>query len=200
MSNMLDSFRASCSWSLLLVLFMLPLSGCGDTTMKWKEQVDLHNHETIIVARTATMKSNWIAGGGGGSINKRMTLEVVRPARQDNPGVWSDHYVPILLDRDPDNGEWFLVATFYHCTEWYELGRPALPYTEYRFRGGSWVRQPLSAKWIDREVNVLPADLSNRELLNEKPVLSTEQKRLVQSRPTISDRFVRIVGTWKTHC
>lgn len=200
MINTLGSIRASCSWKFLLVLFTLPLSGCGDTTMKWKEQVDLHNNETIIVVRTATMKSNWIAGGGGGSINRRMTLEVVQPARQDNPGVWSDHFVPILLDRDPDNGEWFMVATFYHCTEWYELGRPALPYTEYRFRGGSWVRQPLSAKWIGREVNVLPADLSNRELLKEKPVLSTGQKRLVQSRPTISDRFVRIVGMWKTSC
>ncbi|MCY1264914.1 hypothetical protein D9M68_229990 [compost metagenome] len=200
MNNTLGSIRASCSWNFLLVLSMLPLSGCGDTTMKWKEQVDLHNKETIIVARTATMKSNWIAGGGGGSINKRMTMEIVQPARQDNPGVWSDHFVPILLDRDPDNGEWFMVATFYHCTEWYELGRPALPYTEYRFRGGSWVRQPLSEKWIGREVNVLPADLSNRELLKEKPLLSTEQKRLVQSRPTISDRFVRIVGMWKTSC
>lgn len=200
MIKTLGSIRASCSCNFLLVLFMLPLSGCGDTTMKWKEKVDLHNNETIIVERTATMKSNWIAGGGGGSINRGMTLKVIQPARPDNPGMWSDHFVPILLDRDPDNGEWFIVATFFHCDEWYELGRPPLPYTEYRFRGGSWVRQPLSAKWIGREVNVLPADLSDRELLKEKPVLSTEQKRLVQSRPMISDKFVRIVGMWKTSC
>ena len=44
--------------------------------MKWKEQVDLPNNETIIVARTATMAGNWIAGGGGGSINKRMTVKM----------------------------------------------------------------------------------------------------------------------------
>ncbi|MGN5476522.1 hypothetical protein ACTMU2_04355 [Cupriavidus basilensis] len=200
MINTFGSIRASFSWSFLLALFMLPISGCGDTTMKWKEQVDLHNNETIIVARTATMAGNWIAGGGGGSINKRMTVKIIEPARPDNPSVWSDHYVPILLDRDPDNGEWFIVATFYHCLEWYDLGRPALPYTEYRFRSGSWVRQSLSAKWIGREVNVLPVDLSESELLKEKPVLSTEQKRLNLSRPAIVEKYVRIVGEWKTNC
>ncbi|KAF7963753.1 hypothetical protein AWV80_06505 [Cupriavidus sp. UYMU48A] len=82
MINTFGSIRASFSWSFLLALFMLPISGCGDTTMKWKEQVDLHNNETIIVARTATMAGNWIAGGGGGSINKRMTVKIIEPARR----------------------------------------------------------------------------------------------------------------------
>ncbi len=200
MTNARASLRAHRFRSFLLALFILPASGCGDTTMKWEEQVHLQSNETIVISRTATMKSNWIAGGGGGSKNRGMTLKVIEPTRPDNPKEWSDHSVPILLDRDPDNGEWFIVATFYHCSEWYELGRPALPYIEYRYRGGSWVRQPLSAKWIGREINVMPIDLSDRELLKEKPVLSTERKRLALSDPTIVEHFLRIVGSWKTSC
>lgn len=182
------------------VLSAFVIAGCDQQTLKWKEQVELQSKEILTVSRTAKFEGNWIAGGGGGSLNKGMTLEILQPARPDNPGPWSDHFVPVLLDRDGESGEWVLVATFYHCSEWYEIGRPALPYTEYRFRSGKWVRQPLSEKWIGREVNVLPADLSDKEWLGQKGVVTTEQKNLILSSPTIAKKFVQIIGNWATTC
>jgi hypothetical protein len=38
--------------------------------------------------------------------------------------------LPILFDKDPDNCEWTLLATFYTCDAWHALGRPKSPYAE----------------------------------------------------------------------
>ena len=188
--------RRRCMAALLMGLM---LGGCGDPHMEWKEQVKLQSGEVIVVERTAKFSENWVAGGGGGSINKGMTLQVVQPSKSDNPGVWDARFVPIILDRDPETQEWFLVATFFHCDSWYELGRPRLPYTEYRFRNRRWVQQPLTQKWIGRDANVLPADLSNRAAIAEtKPTMTVERKEGILNDPAISPEFKRIVDRWPT--
>jgi len=46
-----------------------------------------------------------------------------------------------------------MVATFFHRDSWYELGRPTLPYTEYRYRNG---RSSVSAP-SDANAAVRPA-------------------------------------------
>ncbi len=138
---------------------MLLLAGCdGATTTTWTEDVKLEGGEQIVIERSAKLRANAIAGGGGGSFNEGMTLLITKPIKPDNPGQWSAKYVPILLDRDPATQEWVIVATFFHCQSWEALGRPKLPYTEYRYRQGAWVQQTLSPQWIGREINVLPYD------------------------------------------
>ena len=109
--------------------------------------------------------------------------------------------MPIILDRDPATEEWFVVATFFHCDSWYELGRPKLPYTEYRFRNGRWVQQPLTPQWIGRAANVLPSDLSNKGVIAEtKPVLTVERKEGILNNPAISPEYKRVVDTWSSGC
>jgi hypothetical protein len=184
-----------------IVLAALLLEGCGDPRMDWNEQVKLQSGEVIVIARTAKYSENWIAGGGGGSFNKGMTLQILQPKKPDNPGIWDARFVPIILDRDPESQEWFIVATFFHCDSWYELGRPKLPYTEYRFRGGKWVQQPLTPKWIGRDANVLPADLSNRAAIAEtKPALTIERKEGIFFNPAMSAKFKRVVDKWSSGC
>lgn len=179
------------------VLVGLLLTACGDPHLNWNEQVKLESGDVIVVARTAKFSENWIAGGGGGSFNKGMTLQIVQPTKPDNPGAWDALFVPIILDRDPETHEWFIVATFFHCDSWYDLGRPKLPYTEYRFRNGRWVQQPLTQKWIGREANVLPADLSNKAAIAQgKPALTVERKEAINSDPAISPKFKRVVDHW----
>ena len=179
------------------VLAGLLLGACGDPHMDWNEQVKLQSGEVIVVARTAKFSENWVAGGGGGSFNKGMTLQIVQPPKPDNPGVWDARFVPIVLDRDPATQEWFIVATFFHCDSWYELGRPKLPYTEYRFRNGRWVQQQLTPKWIGREANVLPADLSDRGTIAEtKPALTVERKDGIFYGSSMSPEFKRVVDKW----
>ena len=107
------------------------LSGCGENLISWKEEVKLQSGEVIVVKRTAKSKDFGEVGGGGGWENEGMTVQIVQPSVVDNPPVWDAKYVPLIFDRDPVTKEWFMVATFYSCTSWYELGRPKLPYTEY---------------------------------------------------------------------
>lgn len=169
--------------------------------MEWNEQVRLQNGDAIVIARTAEFHENSIAGGGGGSFNKGMTFQISQPTKPDNPGPWSARFVPIIFDRDPQTQEWFVVATFFHCDSWYELGRPRLPYTEYRFRDGRWVQRPLEEKWIGRATNVLPADLSDKGAIAEtRPILTVEQKERILTNPAISPEFKRVVSSWSSGC
>lgn len=129
-----------------------------------------------------------------------MTLKLAEPGTLPTFEAWSDVYVPILLDQDSDTLEWTIVATFFHCNSWYDLGRPSLPYTEYRFSQGKWVRHPLSPKWIGRTVNLLPADLSMKALLEEtRPVLNVERQQ-ARIGSILTPEYKRIVAAWKTTC
>src|SRR4051812_6065630 len=91
---------------LIVIAGVLLFLGWDSSRIRWKEQVRLQSGELVIVARTAKFSENWIAGGGGGSFNKGMPLEVVQPLKGDNPTSWDARFVPILLDRDPTSHEW----------------------------------------------------------------------------------------------
>ena len=183
------------------VLVGLTLGACGDPHMEWNEQVKLQSGEVNVVARTAKFSENWVAGGGGGSFNKGMTLRIEQPSKPDNPGVWDARFVPLVLDRDPETQEWFIVATFFHCDSWYDLGRPKLPYTEYRFRNGHWIQQTLTQKWLGREANVLPVDLSNKTAIAEsKPALTVERKEGMLYNPAIPSKYKRVIDEWTSGC
>ncbi len=169
--------------------------------MQWKEEVKLQSGEVIIVERSAQFKENWIPGGGGGSINKGMTLSIPVAVNGAPIERWDARFVPILLDRDPLTREWLLVATFFHCDSWYELGRPKLPYTEYRFRQGRWVQQPLSQALVGRAANLFPVDLEDRDLLaRSKPALTVDKKAALFFSSPMSPEYKEIVGAWKTSC
>ena len=183
--------------SIAILLVGLLLSAC-DPHLKWNEQVELQSGEVIVIKRTAKFSENWIAGGGGGSFNKGMTIEFAKPNKPDNPTIWNALYVPMVLDRDPETNEWFILATFFHCDSWYDLGRPRLPYTEYHFRNGKWVQLPLNEIWLRREANVLPADLSDRKIIEGSTSVLTigEKKGIFSNQPGMSPRFRRIESDW----
>ena len=200
MSKATERFRDTWLASIAAVLTTF-LVACGNSHMEWNEQVRLQSGEVIVIARTAKFSENSVAGGGGGSFNKGMTLQIVQPTKPDNPGPWDARFVPIILDRDPLTNEWFIVATFFHCDSWYELGRPKLPYTEYRFRNDRWLQQPLTETWIGRETNVLPSDLSDKAAIAEsKPALTVERKQGILSNPAMPRKYKAVVDNWTTGC
>lgn len=191
-TRLLPHFLAAASATLVVA--------CGSGPIEWKEEVRLQSGEMIIVKRTAKFKANNIAGGGGGSFNDGMTVEIIQPQLPDKPGLWSARFVPLIFDRDPESKEWFVVATFFHCDSWYELGRPKLPYTEYRFRGGRWIQQPLSPKWMGRITNILPADASDKKRLSPKEPLSVAEKEGILNNPAISPKFKSVTDKWQHGC
>lgn len=124
-----------------------------------------------------------------------MTVEIIAPQKPDNPAPWSAKFVPLVFDRDPDTKEWFMVATFVSCTSWYDLGRPKLPYTEFRFKNGQWVQQVLSEKFIGREGNMFTGMRYSGETDH-----TLASKKLLNSDPTIDPSYLRIVAKWRTSC
>ena len=179
-------------WIFVLAVFLV---ACGKTSIEWTEEVSLEGGETIVVRRTATPRDLGELGGPGGWENAGMTVELVRPRKPDDPSVWEWRYVPLILDRDASTKEWFMVATFVTCTSWYELGRPKLPYTEFWFKDGRWVQQPLSSRFIGRSANMLTRIHSGGEMNH-----TIASKKAVNSDPTISPEYLRVVDHWTTGC
>jgi hypothetical protein len=171
------------------------LTGCGQNQIEWSEQVKLQSGEIVVVKRTAKSKPFGEVGGPGGWENDGMTLHILEPQKPDNPPLWDARYVPLLFDREPVSGQWFVVATFYSCTSWYELGKPALPYTEFRFKDGKWTQGPLTPSLIGREGNMLTSIRSKGE-----PNHTLQSKEDAMSDVRISPTYKRIVSSWRTSC
>ena len=179
---------------LILLIITGALPACGKVDVKWREEVRLASGEVIFVARRAEGKRLGEIGGSGGWEATRMTLEIDQPKRPANPPVWSDRWVPMLFDFDPDTKEWFLVATFYTCTDWYDLGRPKLPYVQYRTRNGRWEQVPLDTNLFGRPANLLTGVNAG----GEPRLVSIEAK---ERRDGDADKtFLRIVDVWRTSC
>ena len=88
-----------------------------------------------------------------------------------------------------------MVATFYYCTGWYNLGRPKLPYVEYQSKnGGPWTVVPLEERLIGRKTNLL----TGPRYEGEPSFLSLQDKK--GRGDNAADRFRRIIQSWRTTC
>jgi hypothetical protein len=185
--------RAFLPGALLLVSL---LTSCGNSQIAWKEQVELQSGEVITVKRTAKTKDFGEVGGPGGWENEGMTVQIVQPLKADDPPVWDAKFVPLVFDREPGTNEWFIVATFISCSSWYELGRPKLPYTEFRLKDGRWRQQPLSPQLIGRDANMLThissTDQRDHTLASKASVLA--------EHPAIAPEYKKVVNKWATSC
>lgn len=161
---------------------------CMDNKISWKEEVQLQNGQVIVVKRTAKSKPFGSQGGGGWE-NEGMTMQIIDPKNAENPPLWEAKFVPVVFDRDPVSGQWFIVSTFYSCTSWYNLGRPTLPYTEFRLVGGVWVQGPLDKNLIGRNANMFASISSKGE-----PNHTLASKRAAEG--PLSPSFKKIVARW----
>jgi hypothetical protein len=170
------------------------LAACGNVDVSWKEEVKLADGQVIVVKRTAQGKALGEIGGPGGWRATRMTLEIDRPRLPTNPPVWSQRWVPMLFDYDTQTKEWFLVATFYTCVDWYDLGRPRLPYVQYRTRDGRWEEGPLDPRLFGRSANLLTGVSARGEL----GLVSLEVKERVDRGA--EKTFRQVVNLWSNPC
>jgi hypothetical protein len=99
--------------------------------------------------------------------------------------------LPMLVDALPDQAGLILVAAPHDCSNWVEIGRPALPYAAFRVEGGRWVRTPLPAT-----THGLPANITisksrrwtfspERLLLMRSPILKDEVYSLKHIHPSV---------------
>ena len=177
-------------------LFLLVACDSAPQTIAWREEVELKRGDLITVNRTAKSKSFKEPGGPGGWENEGMTLVIEKPKKADDPPIWDFPFVPIVFDRDEVTKEWFVVATFYSCESWYSLGRPSLPYTEYRATNGVWQKVGLSSPLVGRKANML-SDMSSA---GEPPLIDLAAKRQRMSDPRTAKKYTEVVSTWSTGC
>ena len=152
---------------LALGIAAIMLTRCGEVNIDWKEEVRMADGEILLLHRTAKGKviGGDMLGRAAGWQEKEMTLEALKlPANWAPPPLWRTEYVPILLDYQPQEHTWSVVATFYYCGSWKQLGRPTLPYVEYQSKNGEpWQVIPLEQRLIGRKTNLLTGPKSSGE-------------------------------------
>jgi len=178
----------------ILTLAALALAACGFVDIAWKEEVLLASGQKIVVKRTAEGNKLGEIGGTGGWSASRMTIEIVDPKLPTNPPIWSEPWVPMVFDHDPDTKEWFVVATFYMCEDWYSLGRPPLPYLQFRAHDGKWEQVPLDPKLYGRKANMLTGPKSG----GERGLVTLDNKKMRRHRA--AEQYQEILSRWPTSC
>jgi hypothetical protein len=169
----------------------------GEKKLRFVEEVQLDERQTIHIQRVIEVSPMGEIGGPGGWDAKYMSVLVTADGVQHPPPIWesADGLVPLLLGRDAKSGQWFLVATFYTCEPWYRLGRPKLPYAEFRVIDGAWQRTDLAPDLVGRKSNVLtglPAP--------DADVVTLAEKRALDANNKIAPKYLRIVDQWRTGC
>lgn len=175
----------------------LTLCACWlvDREIRFKEEVALASGEVMVASRFIKAKP---LGEAGGWEPAYMSFEVEGAPLKSVPKKWESTagLLPILFDQDSQTGEWVLLATFYTCEPWYALGRPKLPYAEFRFRRGNWEKVEFSPQWIGREANVLTDIRSG----GEPEFFDVGAKNYRMSDIRIAREYRAIVGHWVTGC
>jgi hypothetical protein len=181
----------------VMPIVLCALSAC-ERRIHFTEEVQLADGEVIKVDRRVAAAPLGEIGGPGGWESKYMSLEIIEPMRPENPPKWESTagLVPVLFDKDADDGEWALLATFYTCEAWYALGRPKLPYVEFRARAAQWQKVELSAQWSGRPTNVLTHISSG----GEPEFIGLPAKRERMSDSLIAPEYRSIVDRWTTGC
>lgn len=201
--KIISTTRARVRYGLILAAAVIAIAVAthylfGENKLHFKEEVQLSSGEIIEIDRAFKTQSLGEIGGPGGWDATFNSFVISSPVRADNPPAWQSDagLIPMVFDRDPQNGEWFLVTTFYTCEAWYRLGKPKLPYAEFRLRNGRWEKVPLSPQLIGRESNVMTGVRSG----GEPKLLTLAEKRVRNAEPKIAPKYRKIVDRWTTGC
>lgn len=168
-------------------------------SLRFREQVQLADGQVIEVSRFVRAKP-YRAIGGGGWDPVQQSLRIHEngvPAPTDPPEWRSDiGLAPILVEKDAFTGQWLVVATFVTCEGWYMLGKPTLPYAQYRPADGGWTQVPLSPHLMGRASNITSSIRYDGE--EDLVTLADKAQRLRQ--PRIPVKYLRIVDQWSSGC
>lgn len=141
------------------VVALMGAVGCekpppGSADLTWIEPVQLAAGETVNVKRHVVMWHERALGGGFSSapVYKTSTIELL-PSAPQFP-VWDAPLVPLVIDRDPANGEWVIVASIDGCSFWLRNGLPRPPYWAFRLRHGEWYRDAIPEFMLSRAANL----------------------------------------------
>ncbi|HEX2546853.1 MAG TPA: hypothetical protein VHL79_18365 [Ramlibacter sp.] len=166
-------------------------------SLRFREQVQLAGGEVVDVLRVVrAMPYSAIGGGGWNPVQQSLWIEQagvpgVHPPWQSDAGL-----APVLVDKDPITGQWLLVATTVSCEGWYALGKPRLPYAEFRLVQGRWSQVPLTAQAMGRDANVT----TRIRFDGEEEVLTLADKAKRRLEPGIPPQNLTVSDRWSAGC
>jgi hypothetical protein len=183
--------------SVVTVIIVLTGCGLGKRHIEFREQILLASGEILTATRVIDGTAGMEIGGPGDWEVHYVSLEVSSPESSVHLPKWESTagLLPVLLDKDPGDGEWSLLATFGTCDSWFQFGRPKIPYAEFQLRGGKWQRVEMSLQWIGRQTNVW-ADV--RVDGEPQPLTLAEKKKRFDLRTP--RWFMRIEDHWIVGC
>ncbi|MDO8960800.1 MAG: hypothetical protein Q7V02_01760 [Methylophilus sp.] len=154
----------------LLLLLTVAITACaaipkyGSSSTSWKEEVVLHDGQTMIVKRTTKRSGGLQRPEERGIIYKSLvfTLPNSRQAvtweDKETEDIRSSNFQPLLLDIVENTP--YLVTTALGCLSYNKWGRPNPPYIIFKYDSKAWQRIALQE---------LPAQLTTPNLLINSP-------------------------------
>lgn len=173
------------------VIVLFALASCGqpiDGNLDWKEEVTLSSGEKFFITRTQRLDLNVANALTPG--NHALDSRVASATDRIHFPEWRAPMIPLLLDRDPANGDWILVATNATCRFWQRNQQPAPPYWAFRAVKGEWKRTEMPAGFWNRPTNLFAAfNLSD----SDRTIAQTlRARKLKQLSGTADSSWARI--------
>jgi hypothetical protein len=164
-------------------------------TVAWTDVVVLSNGETVEVIRTA--KGDVLGASKSqpaGWIPSMYSITIPRNSSVSSEITWRSELRPFLIDRDPVDQKWHLVAEPFYCGHAAEWGASSkLPFIRYVLTSNGWQRIPIGNDLIGRSANLLISP----QFIEEDDVVTAPniKARNEQGDPTY---FPRV--RYKTNC
>lgn len=172
------------------ILGLLLMLGTGMTACSpsWKEEVQLHDGNKILVERS-------VSRGGRHELGQKppfewQQLKFTMPVTGERV-TWEDKYsedigtasfLPMLLDVQ--QGVAYLVADTMGCLSYNKWGRPNPPYVVFKYERKEWTRIPL---------HELPAEIKIPNLIFSSP---DETAKLIREHPVSAKAIAEIIGRY----
>jgi hypothetical protein len=171
-----------------LLLMMGAGMNANSSTMRWKEEVVLHNGEKLIVSRTQRDDPLGFREIGQPALRVEEAISFTIPRTNKNV-IWKsdfgkgreDNLSLLLLDILDDIP--YIAASPRFCHAYNKWGRPNPPYVFFKFDGTNW-------QWIS--VNEFPSELKETNVMiggyNENQLSLPERAAPVLSAETVKRR------------
>ena len=177
------------------------LSACeaSKADLTWVEPVKLASGETVKIKRHVVMIHERAWGGGFSSapIYRTSSIEL-EPASPEFP-KWDAPFVPIVMDKDPANGEWLIVASISSCSLWLRNGLPRPPYWAFRLRNGEWYRSTVPDSFIERSANLfVEFDVTDSSGALNRDIQGRKRKQEITPKHAL--RYSKIDSKFETRC
>ena len=157
----------------------------------WREEVQLHDGQKLIVERSQTRGGNHEIGQEVPIAEHKVSFTLPGTHKEitwkSTYGSGADDTDLILNALDVLNGVPFIITTTTTCASYNKWGRPNPPYVVFKYVAGKWQRVPLAEFPAEiKEANVVI------DMANYSGLLSAKEVKRINEKDAVEDvRYLR---------